>query len=147
MSTTWSGPPRVVYLLQRAFVAVEARKAELLADVDLLPSHYALLMNVRAHPGVINAQLARLVGVTPQNITGLVHRLTARGLLERRPHERHQHVLELHLTASGTELLARADRLVGGLEEHVVAALGPEAVEALRDALPRLRESVVPADD
>lgn len=137
---TWSGPPRVVYLLQRAFVAVEARKAELLAEVDLLPAHYALLMNVRAHPGVINAELARLVGVTPQNITGLVGRLTGRGLLERRPHERHTHVLELHLTDAGTEVLGRADRLVAGLEQQVVTALGDTA-DPLREALSTVRES------
>jgi hypothetical protein len=32
-------------------------------------------------------------------------RLTARGLVEHRPHERHTHVLELPSTDAGTELL------------------------------------------
>ena len=58
----WAGGTRLIYQLQRSFVAVEARKADLLAEVDLLPSHYALMMNVRSHPGVICAELADCSG-------------------------------------------------------------------------------------
>jgi DNA-binding MarR family transcriptional regulator len=142
MSPNNARAARVIYALQRAFVAVEARKSVLRAQVGLLPSHYALMMNVRSHPGVINAELARLLGVSPQNITGLVARLTARGLLERRPHERHAHVLELHLTSAGSQLLTEADRLVGGLEDHVVTALGAPATDNLRTILASLERAV-----
>lgn len=133
---------RLIYQLQRCFVAVEARKAELLAEVDLLPSHYALMMNVRSHPGVTGAELARLLGVTPQNVTGLVARLTARGLVERRAHERHANVLELRLTEQGAALLARADALVGGLEDSVVAVLSSGEVDSLKRHLELLRLTV-----
>lgn len=138
----WVGGTRLIYQLQRCFAAVEARKAELLAEVELLPSHYALMMNVRARPGVIGAELARLLGVTPQNVTGLVARLTARGLLERRPHELHANVLELRLTTRGTTLLQRADRLVGGLEARVAATLTAAEVDLLKQHLEQLRLAV-----
>lgn len=142
MPPKWSGSPRVIYTLQRAFVAMEARKAQLLAEDDLLPSHYALLMNVRANPGAINAELARLLGVTPQNITGLVARMTDRGLLERRPHERHQHVMELHLTELGNRVLAAADAKVAALEAHVRTALGDGNADQLNAHLARLHAAV-----
>ena len=129
----------MIYALQRAFVAVEARKAGLLAEVDLLPAHYALMMNVRSHPGVTGAEVARLVGVTPQNIAGLVARLTDRGVIERRPHDRHPHVLELHLTATGARRLADADALVAELENELLLALGPEMTGPLRAGLEQLR--------
>lgn len=139
--------PRLIYQLQRCFVAVEARKAELLAEVDLLPSHYALMMNVRSHPGVIGAELARLLGVTPQNVTGLVARLTTRGLLERTAHQRHANVLELRLTRTGTSLLAQADTLVAGLEDKVLAAMTPADIAGLRRQLEHLRTTVTDDDD
>ena len=137
------GQSRLIYALQRTFAAVEARKGELLAEVDLLPSHYALMMNVRSHPGVIGAELARLLGVTPQNVTGLVARLMARNLLERRPHERHPNVLELRLTEPGLALLAHADQLVGGLESRVVAAFADGDTDQLKRHLEQLRLAVV----
>lgn len=137
-----TGGTRLIYQLQRCFAAVEARKAELLTEVGLLPSHYALMMNVRAHPGVIGAELARLLGVTPQNVTGLVARLTARGLLERRPHDRHANVLELRLTANGAAALQRADQLVGGLETRVVAVFPDTEAETLKQHLEQLRLAV-----
>ena len=131
----------MIYALQRAFVAVEARKAGLLAEVDLLPAHYALMMNVRSNPGVTGAELARLVGVTPQNIAGLVARLTDRGLIERRPHDRHPHVLELRLTTTGARRLADADALVAELENELLLALGPEMTGPLRAGLENLRSA------
>lgn len=100
------------------------------------------MMNVRSHPGVTGAELARLPGVTPQNVTGLVARLTARGLVERRAHERHANVLELRLTEQGAALLARADALVGGLEDSVVAALSSGEVDSLKRHLELLRLTV-----
>lgn len=142
----WADNPRVIYSLQRAFVAVEARKAELLAREDILPAHYALMMNIRAHPGVIGAELARLVGVTPQNVAGLVARLIERGLLVRHAHERHSHVLELHLTPAGRRRLQRADELVAGLEDHLRFVLGPDKVAHLNSDLAELRNAVVAVD-
>lgn len=133
---------RLIYQLQRCFAAVEARKAELLADVQLLPSHYALMMNVRAHPGVIGSELARLLGVTPQNVTGLVAKLVARQLLERRPHERHSNLLELRLTEQGNTLLEQADTLVASLEEMAVATLGATESRSVKRSLEQLRTAV-----
>ncbi|WP_375426117.1 MarR family winged helix-turn-helix transcriptional regulator [uncultured Friedmanniella sp.] len=138
----WATADRLIYQLQRCFAAVEGRKAELLAEVELLPSHYALMMNVRAHPGIIGSELARLLGVTPQNVTGLVAKLLARQLLERRPHERHPNLLELRLTDQGTTLLKRADTLVAALEEQAVTSLGTVQTRALKSNLEQLRAAV-----
>ena len=138
----WANADRLIYQLQRCFAAVEPRKQDLLAEVELLPSHYAVMMNVRAHPGVIGSELARLLGVTPQNVTGLVSKLTARQLLERRPHELHSNHLELRLTKNGTALLKRADALVAGLEAQAVASLGTAQANALKEDLEQLRLAV-----
>ena len=81
-----------------------------------------------------------MLGVTPQNITGLVGRLIDRGLIERRPHERHPQVLEIHLTPEGRSRLDAADAAVAGLEDQVRSLLGTQRADGLRALLDRLAE-------
>lgn len=134
MASFEPGPTRILYALRRAHLAVEAQKERRLRALDLRPAHYAVLINVWAHPGVTGAELARHLGVTPQNVAGLVARLGARDLLTRAPHGAHAHVLEIRLTDTGRALLALADAEVAALEADVTAALGHSA-DALRDGL------------
>lgn len=131
-------PDRVVYALRRAYQAVEAAKEERLRSTGVTPAHYAALINIHDRPGVTGAELARLLGVTPQNVTGLVGRLTDRGLAERRPDPRHPHVLEIHLTEHGRTRLRAADAAVADLESHVVGHLGAQDAAVVREILRRL---------
>lgn len=136
-------PTRLLYALRRAHLAVEARKERMLRDLDVLPAHYALLMNVWAHPGATGTELARHLGVTPQNVAALSTRLIDRGLLERRPHPRHAHVLETRMTDRGADLLSAADAQVAALERAARAALAPERADALTESLHDLRAAMV----
>jgi DNA-binding MarR family transcriptional regulator len=88
------------------------------------------------------AELARAIGVSPQNVTGLVRRLTAKGWIERRTNDRHTHVLELHLTDSGRRNLSVADAEVAALEAQVVDALGTGNANALTVQLRQVAQSV-----
>ncbi len=144
MADRAAGADRLIYRLQRCFAAVEARKAEILAPFNLLPAHYALLMNIKAQPGVIAADLARLLAVTPQNITGLVNRMGDRDLIQRRPLIAHPHVIELHLTDSGIALIEQADDAITTLEQAAITALGPTASSALAELLDDLRAGIKP---
>lgn len=136
----WMDPPptvpdRVLYALRQAYQAVEAAKEERLRPTGVTPVHYAALININARPGMTGAELARVLGVTPQNVTGLVGRLTGRGLVERRPHTQHDHVLEIHLTDEGRARLAAADAQVNALEADLVDSLGADATHHLRTLL------------
>ena len=120
---------RVLYALRLAYQSVEAAKEQRLRPTGVTPAHYAALINIHARPGLTGAELARVLGVTPQNVTGLVGRLTDRGLVERRPHTLHDHVLEIHLTDEGRARLAAADARVNELEADLVDHLGRGATE------------------
>lgn len=137
MAPPSGAPDRVLYALRLAHQSVEAAKEERLRPTGVTPAHYAALVNIHARPGLTGAELARVLRVSPQNITGLVARLTDRGLVERRPHGRHDHVLEIHLTEQGHARLAAADAEVTTLEADLVAHLGPDA-EHLRTLLRRV---------
>ncbi len=139
-----TAPDRVLYALRQAYQRVEAAKEERLRPTGVTPAHYAALINIHARPGLTGAELARVLGVTPQNVTGLVGRLTDRGLVERRPHVQHDHVLEIHLTDEGRARLAAADAQVNALEADLAGRLGAEAATQLRALLSRVSDSVGP---
>jgi DNA-binding MarR family transcriptional regulator len=115
---------RVVALLRRADLALQSTKEPPLRALGVSGSLYAVLANVEVSPGLTGAELARVVGVTPQAIAQLVGKLAERGWVERRPHPRHANVQELHLTDSGQRELAGADTLLVHLEEHLRTSLG-----------------------
>lgn len=128
----------MVWALRRAFHAVEADKERRLREVGVPAAHYAVLINLSQSPGVTSAELARRLRVTPQNIAVLMAKLEDRGLVERREHERHSHVRELHLTESGQAAVGAADALVTALEADLVAELGHDDARVLRGLLERL---------
>lgn len=126
---------RVTWALRRADLAMQTVKEPSLRAIGMSGSHYAVLMSLRTTPGIIGAELARLVGVTPQAVALLTAKLMERGLIERRLHPRHRSVQELHLTEAGQAELDKAERIVSDLERHVRESLGPKRYGQLRELL------------
>lgn len=131
---------RVGSLLRRADLALLAAKEPPLRRLGVSGSLYSVLMNIQVAPGLTGAELARVVGVTPQAIAPLVAKLVERGWIERRSHPRHANVQELHLTDSGRREAAAADRVLTHLEDHFRRSLGDEDHRRLRDLLGRVIE-------
>lgn len=121
---------------------MQAVKEPPLRAVGLSGSNYAVLMNLRTTPGITGAELARLVGVTPQAVALLTAKLIERGLIERRLHPRHRSVQELHLTDDGHTELEKAERIITDLERHVRESLGPQRYRQLRELLGHVIEAL-----
>jgi DNA-binding MarR family transcriptional regulator len=131
---------RVASLLRRADLALLAAKEPPLRKAGVSGSLYSVLMNLQVTPGLTGAELARVVGVTPQAIAPLVAKLVDRGWVERRAHPRHANVQELHLTDAGREAAADADRIMQHLDLHLRRSLGDEDYERLATLLGRVIE-------
>jgi DNA-binding MarR family transcriptional regulator len=71
------------------------------------------------------------------NVTGIIDRLEARGLVERRPGERDRRIKNIVATPAGAEL-ARNFRRSLGFAAEPLAALVPEDRARLRDLLGRI---------
>ncbi|MGW4058672.1 MarR family winged helix-turn-helix transcriptional regulator [Amycolatopsis sp. NPDC004747] len=71
------------------------------------------------------------------NVTGIIDRLEARGLVERRPGERDRRIKNIVATPAGAEL-ARNFRQALGFAAEPLAALAPEERVRLRDLLGRM---------
>jgi len=126
---------RVASLLRRADLALQATKEPPLRKLGVSGSLYAVLANLQVTPGLTGAELARVVGVTPQAIAALVSKLSGRGWIERRSHPRHGNVQELHLTDRGRSELAGANRLMADLDGYLQQSLGDENYRQLRRLL------------
>ena len=130
---------RVTWALRRAELAVQTLKEQRLrSSLGMAVSHYTMLISIHAEPGLAGAELARRLNVTPQAVASLADRLEGRGHLERKPHPRHRHVQELHLTDAGRDLLRQADALVEEVEQKITKQLGRADATRLKALLEKV---------
>jgi DNA-binding MarR family transcriptional regulator len=97
-----------------------------------------LLRLVEARPGTSVQGVAAQLGLAPNTVSTLVHRLVDAGLLEREPDAEDGRVARLRLTGAAAQRLRRwRDRRQEVLESHLYA-LGEEDRRVLALALPVL---------
>jgi DNA-binding MarR family transcriptional regulator len=119
-------------LLRMFFGQHRRRFLSAASELDLHPAQAGALLQLDT-PLPMH-QLAGLLGCDNSNVTGLVDRLEARGLVARRPSDEDRRVKHVLLTRDGRELraqlLARVGRPAAGLDR-----LEPEEQIQLRDLL------------
>jgi DNA-binding MarR family transcriptional regulator len=132
--------PGSAFLLTQLGSYAATRFAERIADLDLTPPQTGLLRAVAAGPGQSQQALARLLGTPPSRLVALLDGLDERGLVERRrnPDDRRLHAV--HLTDTGTALLARIGEVARAHDDAVCGPLDPDDRALLRTLLSRLAE-------
>jgi DNA-binding MarR family transcriptional regulator len=108
----------------REFLHWSAEQAE---EVGLSPQQHQLLLAVRAHPGDRPPSIGDLSGyllIRHHSTVGLVNRVVAAGLVERRPDPDDQRVIRVVLTDKGRELIERLSEAHLRELEHVGEQLG-----------------------
>jgi DNA-binding MarR family transcriptional regulator len=126
-----------VLLLQVAFERVHAHFAAAVAEVDLAPMQAKALHELEVERPISMRQLANRLGADPSNVTGLIDRLEARGLVERRPDPNDRRIKGLALTSAGAGL---RQRLLARLYStpRSLAELSERDQRCLRDVLERI---------
>ena len=126
-------------LLQRILLTQRGRPAAIAAEFDLAPAQMWALHALDPDTPKPMSELATKLRCDNSNVTGIVDRLEARGLVERRPGERDRRVKMLTVTPAGEALRDRVrDRLSRPPEP--LASLPEEDARALRDILRRAVE-------
>ncbi|TNC20462.1 MarR family winged helix-turn-helix transcriptional regulator [Amycolatopsis alkalitolerans] len=128
-------PTRTAYLVKQLELAMRARLDAAVRPYGLTTIQYTALAELRRHPGLSSAQLARRSFVSAQTMQELVARLELQGLVRRKPSGRNKRVLQASLTAEGQRILAESDGEVDEIERDMLADLDPDQVTALRHAL------------
>jgi DNA-binding MarR family transcriptional regulator len=125
------------YFLRRAQVAVFQDFIRTLADIDIRPAQYSVLIVIGTNTGLSQADVAQTLGIERARLVRLLDRLERRGLTRRLSSriDRRSHVLKL--TPAGQRALKRAKALAAVHETRLLERLGPAhhkmMIEALRD--------------
>lgn len=133
---------RLGYALKRAQHALRMSIDNQLQPLGLTTAQYNLLSAVAAEPGISNASLARWAFVTAQSMQGIVANMELQGLLRRVPHPTHGRIRQSELTRAGRDVLAKANKILLGVEERMTEGLSEAEVEVLRCALLRCAENM-----
>jgi DNA-binding MarR family transcriptional regulator len=121
-------------LLRQLLLAERRRFLAAASEVDLHPAQAGALLHIEPGAGVPMHELATMLACDNSNVTGIVDRLEARGLVARRPYAQDRRVKHIVLTPAGADL-----------REHVRARMAepPEAVRRLPLADQRLLRDVL----
>lgn len=107
-----------------------------------LPRFDLLAQLDKAPDGLTLGELSRRMMVSNGNVTGLVERLAAAGLIERIPHAADRRTITVRLTPAGRRDFAAMAREHEGWVADAFAGLLPEDVSALMRGLAQLKQSV-----
>lgn len=130
------------WLMSRASHALGAALMEVLTPLGLNLRDYTVLIAaeraaVEGGPGTQLA-LAQAARLDKSTMVVAVDALEEEGLVERRPDSKDRRARIVVPTEAGRELLARAEGMVLGVEDEVLADLGAEERRVLRGLLTRL---------
>lgn len=99
-----AGGEQVWALLYDLLMDARARLPEVAASVDLSPMQCQVLRLLQPRQPVPMGRLAGTLGCNASNITGIVDRLEARGLISRRPGSEDRRVRAVVLTSDGVRV-------------------------------------------
>jgi DNA-binding MarR family transcriptional regulator len=96
---------------------------------QLRPVEYTVLTLIAENPGGSLARIARALAVTAPNVTVMVDRLEARGLVERGQSELDRRTQVLHVTPAGAELVRKStERIIQAEQALLQLSAGERAM-------------------
>ncbi|HWF73381.1 MAG TPA: MarR family transcriptional regulator [Solirubrobacteraceae bacterium] len=138
---TEQSPGDEAWTILRGFL-LDGRRRFLAAAsaLDLHPAQAGALLQMEPDAAMPMHELATMLACDNSNVTGIVDRLEARGLVARRPYAQDRRVKHVGLTPAGVEL---RDRIRAQLAEppDAIRRLSPSDQRLLRDVLRRATRS------
>lgn len=135
------------YLLARTGMESRRRWARMLADRELAPAHYGVLMALGQLGATSQRELSRLVGIDPRNAVPVIDLLEDRGLIQRRPDPVDRRRNAIVLTSAGRAVMNDLGRAGTSLEEDMLGSLSDRERRALHRLLRKLFREVTAVDD
>ena len=119
------------YLIRRVQVWIFQDFIRTLADADIRPAQYSVMVVVGANPGSSQISLSQALGIERARLVRMLHELERRRLIERRRSASDGRSHALHLTGEGIALLATAKALAAEHERNLRQRLGAERWQSL----------------
>lgn len=140
MTSTSPDALRAWFRLMRLEARMRAAIGERLREVDLSVPQCDVLTTLGEQEGVSQQELAERLYVTKGNISGLIDRLAAAGLVERRapPNDRRSHAI--YLTEAGRRAAKRGVEIQVAFVEETLGRLAPADLAAFYSAMGKTRD-------
>jgi DNA-binding MarR family transcriptional regulator len=126
-------------LVWQVFLQDKRRRWAILSELGISPQQAMAIGTLKPGEPLPMSALAEALHCDNSNITGIVDRLEAAGLAERRPDERDRRVKAVVLTKDGERMQIEIERRAGQ-PPPTIASLSAEDAIALRDILSRALE-------
>ena len=126
-------------LVWQVFLQDKRRRWAILSELGIPPQQAMAIGTLKPGEPLPMSALAEALHCDYSNITGIVDRLEAAGLAERRPDERDRRVKAVVLTKDGERMQIEIERRAGE-PPPTIASLSAEDAIALRDILSRALE-------
>jgi DNA-binding MarR family transcriptional regulator len=128
----------VGYALRRAQGVIFADFNHTLAELDLRPFQFAVLVTIDQNPGTSQSSVSAALGIQKANFVATIADLEKRGLVRRRKSDTDARTYSLGLTPRGRAVLQHAAELQSAHEARVIAQIGDEGRLQLLGLLDRL---------
>lgn len=122
MSDIYSMPGHLIRRLHQISVSLFAEGMKS-AEIDLTSPQFAALAILEENPGIDQATLAGMIALDRPTIGGVIERLAAKGLVERKTSATDRRAKSLSLTAAGTEMVQRMRPVVAETQLKVLDGL------------------------
>ena len=124
-----------IHLLHRAGQCAADIFAMELADLDLTPRQFAVLLTVSQREGLSQTDLVEITGIDRSTLADIVRRMLKKGLLQRRRTREDARAYAVRLTDEGLRVLSAARPKVEAVDARIVATLSAEQRTTLVDDL------------
>jgi DNA-binding MarR family transcriptional regulator len=114
------------YILWHVAHQMHQLMIEELKDLNVVPAQIGALAHIARNEAISNAELARRLLLTPQNMSLTTAKLEGAGYLRKMAHETHGRIKKLEITVSGKKLLIEAIKRMKNVEDRMTAHMGPE---------------------
>jgi MarR family transcriptional regulator, temperature-dependent positive regulator of motility len=124
-----------VHLLHRAGqCASDVFQAEM-ANGDLTPRQFAVLLSVSQNEGLSQTDLVERTGIDRSTLADIVRRMLKKGLLQRRRTREDARAYAVKLTDEGRQVLAQTQPFSRRVDDRILAALPAQSRERFLEDL------------
>ena len=138
------GEPNAAFLLIALGRVMRTQAEAGLRELGLSLRHLSALGHLQRQPGLSYSELARRARITVQSMQATLSQLEDLHAIERRTASGRGRTAQLHLTATGRELLAHAQGVLHAADRELAARLGPDDHRVLSGLL--LRAFIIASD-
>ncbi|HSG99514.1 MAG TPA: MarR family transcriptional regulator [candidate division Zixibacteria bacterium] len=126
--------------LHRSLSAVNTYFDRRCQERNLSPAEGRALGILGAQPGMSISALGQALGLKPSTITNVLDRLSARQMIERRPHPDDRRSLVITLTDSGRTVATWAQEVIEEFEKKITVRVSEENLRGFQTVLQAIQE-------